>query len=60
MEKPIAIKWRHNLLIHFIMLNNELLMEVAALVNSNEAKIAQLQADVECASGCGICGYGSN
>ena len=29
------------------MLNNELLMDAAALVNSNEAKIAQLQADVE-------------
>ena len=50
------------------MLNNELLMDAAALVNSNEAKIAQLQAekiaqlqaDVECASGCGMCGYGSN
>ena len=42
------------------MLNNELLFDAVALVNSNEAEIAQLQADVECASGCGICGYGSN
>ena len=42
------------------MLNNVLLMNAAALVNSNEAKIAQLQADVQCASGCGMRGYGSN
>lgn len=42
------------------MLNNELLIDATALVNSNEAEIAQLQSDVECASGCGICGYGSN
>ncbi len=42
------------------MLNNELLLDAVALVNSNEAEIALLQADVECASGCGICGYGSN
>lgn len=27
------------------MLNNELLLDAAALVNSNEAEIAQLQAD---------------
>ena len=42
------------------MLNNELLMEATALVNSSEAQISQLQADVESASGCGMCGYGSN
>lgn len=42
------------------MLNNEFLLDASALVNSNEAEIAQLQTDVECASGCGICGYGYN
>ena len=35
-------------------------MEAAALVNSSEAQISQLQADVDCASACGMCGYGSN
>ena len=42
------------------MLNNELLLDAVALVNSSEAEIAQLQADVECASGCSICGYGGD
>lgn len=43
-----------------MLLENELLLEAVALVNSKETEIAQLQSDVNCASGCGICGYGSN
>ena len=42
------------------MLNNELLMEATSLVNSNEEAIAELQAEVDCASGCCMCGYGHN
>ena len=42
------------------MLNNELLLDATSLVNSNEAKIAQLQAEVKNSSGCCMCGYGSN
>lgn len=42
------------------MLNNELLMEAPALVNSNEGAIAELQDVVNNASGCCMCGYGSN
>lgn len=40
------------------MLGNKFLMDAAALVNANEAQIAQLQSDINSASGCGICGYG--
>lgn len=42
------------------MLNEELLLDATALVNSNEEKIEQLQAEVANASGCCMCGYGSN
>ncbi len=42
------------------MLTNDLLLDATALVNSKESEIAQLQSDVNCASGCGICGYGKN
>lgn len=40
------------------MLNEELLLDAVALVNSNEEKIAQCQDVVDNASGCCICGYG--
>lgn len=43
-----------------MLLENEMLLEAAALINSKEAEISRLESDVKCASGCGICGYGSN
>lgn len=42
------------------MLNDELLLEATALVNSNEEEIAQLQDVVDSTSGCSMCGYGHN
>jgi hypothetical protein len=42
------------------MLNDELLLDAVALVNSKKEELAQLQSDVESASGCGMCGFGSN
>ncbi len=42
------------------MLNEELLLDAVALVNSKEEKIAQLQDVVDSASGCCMCGYGHN
>ncbi len=40
------------------MLNEELLLDAVALVNSNEEEIEQLQEVVDNASGCCLCGYG--
>lgn len=43
-----------------MLLEDVLLLEAIALVNSKEAEVEELQSDVDSASACGICGYGKN
>ncbi|MFV0469710.1 MAG: hypothetical protein ACK5MK_12380 [Dysgonomonas sp.] len=43
-----------------MLLENELLFEAEALINSNEEEIAQVESDLNFNPGCSICGYGSN
>lgn len=42
------------------MLENELLVEAVALVNSKKEEIAQVESDLNYIPGCSMCGYGSN
>ena len=43
-----------------MLLENEVLLEAEALVNSNEEEIAQVESDLDSIEGCAMCGYGSN
>ena len=44
-----------------MLLENEVLLEAAALINSKEEEIAQVESDLDVTpGGCSMCGYGSN
>lgn len=43
-----------------MLLENELLFEAEALINSNEEVIAQVESDLNFVPGCTMCGYGTN
>lgn len=43
-----------------MLLENELLFEAEALVNSKKEEIDQVESDLNFTPGCCMCGYGSN
>jgi hypothetical protein len=43
-----------------MLLENELLLEAVALINSKEDQIAEIEADMTYTPGCSMCGYGGN
>lgn len=43
-----------------MLLENELLFEAEALINSKEEEIAKVESDLNFTPGCSMCGYGSN